>query len=154
MKLNLGCSDRTLPPPWINVDICPPADMIADLSQGWPWADSSVSEVAAFDVFEHLPDKKHTLEELYRVLKPSGKATIEVPCAAHGAGAFQDCGHVSYWTGNDFEYVEKGNYARERFRNNPLYPNADFRIESATHTKYQGKFDEVFKFRITLVAIK
>lgn len=89
MKLNLGSCGRDIPG-FVSVDICPPAEIIADLSKRWPWPDSSVDEVLALDIFEHLPSKLHTMNELWRVLKPGGKATIEVPCAAHGTGAFQD----------------------------------------------------------------
>lgn len=153
MKLNLGSADRRIPG-FISVDIVPPADQIVDLSQPWPWPTSSVSEVMAFDVVEHLPDKKHTLEELHRVLKPGGRATIEVPCAAHGAGAHQDVGHCSYWTGNDFEYVEQGNPHWARFRKDGMHADVTFRIVSGSHSKYQGKFDEVWKFKVTLEAVK
>ena len=91
-----------------------------NLSDPWPWADSSVEEVLALDVFEHIGDgyrlKKtfawlpalspfenmrqvltdvelvpfngriHCMNELHRVLKPGGRATIELPNAAKGVG--------------------------------------------------------------------
>lgn len=154
MKLNLGSSDRFLEG-FISVDIDPIADVVADLSQPWPWADSSVDEVKAFDIFEHLPDKRHTMNELWRVLKPGGKAEIDVPSAARGAGAFQDPTHCSYWTANDFEYYEKGNFARERFRESEYYGvKADFRIIRLTQNMYKGKWDEVWKIRVVLEAVK
>jgi len=127
MKLNLGANDRTFPG-FLSVDIVPPADQIADLTQTWPWPDSSVEEIIAFDVFEHLPDKRHTMNELWRVLQPGGIATIEVPTIS-GVGACCDPTHVSLWSAGDFEYYEKGNFARERFRNSAYYGvKADFRI--------------------------
>lgn len=133
----------------------PGVDWVADLCQSWPWPDSSVDEIEAFDVFEHLPDKRHTINSLYRVLKPGGRAKIEVPSASRGAGGFQDPTHISYWTANDFEYYEKGNYARERFRNSPYYGiNADFRIVSLAQEKYMGKWDEVWKIKVVLEALK
>jgi predicted SAM-dependent methyltransferase len=155
MKLNLGACDRDLSCfGFQSVDIMPPADFVTDLSQPWPWADSSVEEVFAADIFEHLPDKRHTMNELWRVLCNGGRATIEVPDAAHGTGAFQDPTHVSYWTANDFEYYEKGNSHRERFRN--YYGiTADFRIVSPpTRSSYQGKWDEVWKVKVTVEAVK
>ena len=75
MKLNLGAADRAIPG-YLSVDISPPADVIADLSRRWPWLDSSVDEVVAFDVIEHLPDRIHTMNELHRVLKPGGWVTL------------------------------------------------------------------------------
>lgn len=154
-RLNLGANDRRVEG-FVSVDVCQPADVIADLNNRWPWTDSSVDEVLAFDVFEHLLSKWFTMNELYRVLKPGGRATIEVPCAAHGAGAFQDPTHVSYWTGNDFAYYELGNYARERFRGSSYYGiQADFKfIEKPQCTRYMDICDEVFKCRVVLEAVK
>lgn len=154
MKLNLGAGDRPFPG-FLSVDCVPPADVVADLTRAWPWGDSSVDEVRAHDVFEHMPDKRHSMNELWRVLKPGGRATIEVPSAARGAGAFQDPTHCSFWTANDFEYYEKGNYARERFRGSGYYGvRCDFRIVSMNQTSYPGKWDEVWKISVVLEAIK
>lgn len=155
MRLNLGANDRRVEG-FISVDVCEPADQIADLTQRWPWNDSTVDEVLAFDVVEHLPSKRHTLNELFRVLKPGGRATIEVPNAAKGDGGFCDPTHITYWTLSDWEYYEKGNYARERFRNSPYYGvTADFKIHSVEETRYQTKFGgEVYKITAILEAVK
>ena len=106
MKLNLGANDRRVEG-FISVDVCAPADQIADLTYVWPWADSSVEEILAWDVIEHLPSKRHTMNEMYRVLKHGGIARIEVPNAAKGDGGFCDPTHVSYFTLSDWEYYEK-----------------------------------------------
>ena len=155
MRLNLGANDRRVEG-FISVDVCEPADQIADLTKDWPWPESSVDEVLALDVFEHLKDKRHTMNQLWKVLKNGGRATIEVPCAAHGAGAFQDPTHTVYYTGNDFAYYEKGNFARERFRNSPYYGiKADFKIIEKPHcTPYQDICDMVYKCRVVLQAVK
>ncbi len=132
LKLNLGASDRRFPG-FLSVDICEPADLIADLTQPWPWPDSSVSEVLAYDVFEHLPDKRATMNELWRVLIPGGKATLQIPHATDGDGGHCDPSHVSYWTTSDFEYYSPGIAERERFRNSPYYGvKADFRVVNLT----------------------
>lgn len=155
MKLNLGCCDRALPG-FVGVDICPPADVIADLAQRWPWEDSTVDEIVAFDVFEHIPDKRHSMNEAWRVLQPGGKITVEVPSASKGDGGFCDPTHCSYWTTSDFEYYEKGNFARERFRGSSYYGvRADFRVVSVHQTRYPTKFGgEVWKITAVLVAVK
>lgn len=155
MRLNLGANDRRVDG-FVSVDVCPPADEIADLTKPWPWPDSSVDEVLAFDVFEHLPDKRHTMNELWRTLRPGGMATIEVP-TIRGVGAVCDLTHVSYWSAGDFEYYEKGNYARERFRGSSYYGvKADFRIVGdPQQTMYQNRFgEEVWKVKIVLEALK
>lgn len=74
-----------------------------DLNKRWPFEDGSVGVVRAFDVFEHLKDPIHTMEELYRVLAPGGYAIIQVP-STDGRGAFQDPTHVSFWNENSFKY--------------------------------------------------
>lgn len=154
MRLNLGACDRRIDG-FKSVDICPPADIVADLSQRWPWDDSSVDEIMALDIVEHLPDKRHTLNELWRVLKHCGIATIEVP-TTRGVGAVCDVTHVSYWCAGTFEYVEKGNYARERFRGSSYYGiNADFKILNMDQSCYQNKFGEdVWKVRAVLECVK
>lgn len=137
-KLNLGCSDRHLPG-YVNVDRVPPADLIVDLSiegsrgfepgaddgplmralsvpTGWrgAWDDSTIDEIVAHDIIEHLPDKILTMNQFWRVLKPSGRVDISVP-TTDGPGAFQDPTHISYWHRNSFWYYTAGDPHRERF---------------------------------------
>lgn len=155
MKLNLGCCDAHIAG-WLNVDIVPPADQIADLNERWPWDDSTIEQIRAHDIFEHLYDKRHTINECWRVLVSGGKLEIEVPSASKGDGGFCDPTHCSYWTTSDFEYYEKGNPARERFRPSEFYGvKADFRVLSVSERKYQTKWGgEVFKITAILEATK
>src|SRR2546428_3133479 len=96
MKLNLGCCDALLPG-FVNVDLVPaPGVEPADLRLPWPWQDSSVEYIRAWDIVEHLPDKILTMNEMYRVLAPGGSAEISVP-TTDGCGAWQDPTHVSFW---------------------------------------------------------
>lgn len=113
MKLNLGCSDRLMPG-FTNVDICPPADMIVDLSGVWPWEDSTIEHIRAWDIIEHLPDKIRTMNEAWRVLRPGGRFEVVVP-TTDGPGAWQDPQHVSFWNRNSFFYYTAGDAHRERF---------------------------------------
>ncbi|MCX7792204.1 MAG: glycosyltransferase [Chloroflexaceae bacterium] len=114
MRLNLGCCDRLLPG-YINVDVVEaPGVAVADLRDRWPWPDSAVEHVRAHDIIEHLPDKIHTMNELWRVLAPGATAEIAVP-TTDGPGAFQDPTHVSFWNRRSFLYYEHGNPYRERF---------------------------------------
>jgi len=149
MRINLGCSDRTLSG-YENVDIVPGpgVDVVADLRETWPWEDSSVEEVVAWDIIEHLPDKIHTMNELWRVLVPGGLAKIEVP-TTDGTGAFQDPTHVSFWNERSFLYYEAGNPYRERFAEG-YGIKAAFRTQGGriTHTIDGPKLD------ITLRAVK
>ncbi len=155
VRLNLGCCD-TKREGFLGVDIVPPADILADLAQyPWPWPDSTVDELMANDVFEHLPSKRDTMNEAWRVLKPGGLITIIVPSASRGSGGFQDPTHLTYWTANDFAYYQKGNFARERFRHSSYYGvKADFKILDLTQSKYMAEFDEVWKIEAVLEALK
>jgi SAM-dependent methyltransferase len=155
MKLNLGACDRAFPG-FLSVDIVPPADQIADLTKPWPWPDSSVDEVLAFDVFEHLPDKRHTMNELWRVLKPGGIARIQVPHATDGDGGHCDPTHCSYWTTSDFEYYAPGIFERERFRNSAYYGvKADFNVKEITTSKHARRFGgHVVEIQAVLEAVK
>ena len=114
-RLNLGCSTDLRGGEWTNVDIAQPCDVVADLAQPWPWEDSSVDEIYAADIFEHLPNRIHTMNQAWRVLRPGGILTMECPDAAKGAGQWQDPTHVSPWTPNALQYYTDGSPAHKRF---------------------------------------
>lgn len=90
------------PPGYISVDRYD-AQIITDLNERWPFEDSSVGVVRAFDVLEHLRDPLHNMTELYRVLAPGSYALIQVP-STDGRGAWQDPTHISFWNENSFLY--------------------------------------------------
>ncbi|HCV42877.1 MAG TPA: hypothetical protein DGH68_05300 [Bacteroidetes bacterium] len=154
--INLGCSDD-IKPGYVNVDmrsfsaedqeraVC----LWADLRVSWPCVDSTVDFILAKDIIEHLPDKIHTMNEAWRVLKPGGVMQVEVP-TTEGRGAFQDPTHVSYWNANSFFYFEHGNAHRERFGED-YGVRARFEIVQYKHERLA---DEVTKLNITLKAVK
>lgn len=148
MRLNLGCSDRA-EDGWVNVDICPPADVIADLTEPWPWPDSSVDAIQAADIFEHLPNKIHTLNEAYRVLKPEGILDMIVP-TTDGRGAWQDPTHCSFWSPNSLFYLEDGNPHNTRFAKSYGMKHA-FQILLQDHREFP---DKVWKLRAVLKPVK
>lgn len=126
MKLNLGSCDRKVPG-YLSVDIAGPADVVADLSLRWPWHDESVEAVKAYHVFEHLPNSIHTMNELWRVCRKGARIELEVPSATHGAAAFQDPTHKSFWTMNTFQYFTEGSPYRKRF-GDPYGIRARFKV--------------------------
>ena len=154
LKLNLGCSDQNLPgfigvdrwqPPWANSDNF----VLADLSGPYPWLDSSVDHIRAFDFIEHVWDKIHTMNEIHRVLKPGGTVEIVVP-TTDGRGAFQDPTHVSYWNRNSFFYHEARNPHFTRFKD-AYKMRAAFTVE---FERTQKLVDEVVILHIVLAAVK
>jgi SAM-dependent methyltransferase len=44
-----------------------------------PWADGAFDQAVCIDVLEHLTEDKPFLAELYRVLRPDGRAVVTVP---------------------------------------------------------------------------
>lgn len=150
VKLNLGCSDRHMKG-FLNVDVSEPCDMVADLSQSWPWPDSSVSEIFAWDVFEHLPSKQLSLNEAFRILIPGGRLDLVVP-TTDGRGAFQDPTHCSFWTPNDLFYWVETFGEWQRFHTNPYYKiNARYALKQWEHREHANK---VWKLHAVLEAVK
>lgn len=148
LKLNLGCCDAHVDG-YVNVDRCEPADQIVDLAGPWPWLAHSVDEIRAHDIIEHLPHKTHTMEEIWRVLKPGGRAEIVVP-TTEGRGAWQDPTHVSYWNRNSFLYYTAGDAHRERFGKH-YGITARFNVIEERQETVPG---EVVKLKIVLEAVK
>lgn len=156
MKLNLGCSDA-LEEGFVNVDrVFPdriagfdPNFKIADLSKPWPWDDSTIQHIRAWDIIEHLPDKIHTMNEAWRVLQKGGTFEIAVP-TTDGPGAWQDPTHVSFWNRNSFMYFESGNPHLVRF-GRAYGIKCAFRI---VREQLEQVFDGVTKLTITLATVK
>jgi acetyltransferase-like isoleucine patch superfamily enzyme/SAM-dependent methyltransferase len=103
-KVDLGCGPRKAIG-YVGVDIypAPGVDIVADLTQRFPFEDSSVDGIRAHDFIEHLPDRIHTMNEIWRICKPGAMVDIFVP-STDGRGAFQDPTHISFWNINSFQY--------------------------------------------------
>lgn len=122
VRLDIGCG-RSKPAGFIGVDVvaAPGVDVVADLTRRFPFATSSVDYVRAYDVVEHLPDRIHTMNEIWRICKPGAMVEIRVP-STDGRGAFQDPTHISFWNINSFYY-----YAVESFSYLQLCQSYGFR---------------------------
>lgn len=110
LRLNLG-SGKSKVPGYIGVDKIdfPEVDLVADLARPWPWRDSSVTEVVASHVLEHLAsdERVHFFNELDRVLIDGGRAVIVTP-HWQDPGCYGDPTHqwppVTDWT---YHYLSK-----------------------------------------------
>lgn len=112
------------------------ADIIADLDEGIPLPDNSVGVVRAWDILEHLKDKRKIMAEIHRVLCDGGWLLAGVPSTS-GKGAFQDPTHVSYWNSNSFWYWTRRDQAKyirndkvrfQEFRLEEIFPNEFCRV--------------------------
>lgn len=136
LRLNLGASDDhragftcidQAPVPCFECDGPEYSDTsiakrTVDLREPWPWADSSVEEVYAKDIIEHLP-MIHAMNELHRVLIPGGLVEIIVPCWP-GIAPFVDPTHTwPIWTSDTKYYFDArwNNPQGERGRLGPAY---------------------------------
>lgn len=113
MKLILG-SGGTKMAGWVTVDKFPPADILTDLNNPWPWVESSINEIVMIDVIEHLKNKVFIFNEAFRVLKPMGLLQLSVP-STDGRGAFQDPSHISFWNSNSWRYFNVSALEYQRF---------------------------------------
>lgn len=160
MKLNLGCNDAHKMG-FVNVDVAPPADLIADLRTPWPWEDSSVDEICAHDVFEHL-NQIWVMNEAHRVLKAGGCLDLAVPAVALAdgrlnPGAFCDPTHISWWSLDAIYYFDErwNNPQGERGRLGPAYGiKALFRTHKWELVEYGAPHERRSKIVALLEAVK
>lgn len=178
MKLNLGCGDRHIkdhlcidiaPPPCEMCDIAGhhtfpkplPIDRAVDLEQYWPWKESSIEEIMALDVCEHIrthtiDGRIHFMNEAHRVLVPGGRITIETPDASRGVGYWQDPTHCSPWARSAFKYFEAGTFAHGRL-SKAYGITAAFRtisIQELGPMSGEDPSEVVWKIRAVLEAVK
>jgi len=78
--LDLGSGNRKLSEKVISLDIIayPKVDVVGD-AHSLPFKSETFDKVVIQQVLEHVQSYERVLEEVYRVLKPSGKVYIEVP---------------------------------------------------------------------------
>ena len=67
----------------------PLADVKADICD-LPFADASFDWILCNHVLEHIPNDTKAMQELYRVLKPGGKALLQVPIDINRTVTFED----------------------------------------------------------------
>lgn len=131
MKLDLGCG-KNKKEGFYGVDSLEfeGVDLVFDLREPWPWEDESVDEAHASHFIEHLtwPERVHFFNELYRVLKPNGKAMVILP---HWASSryYGDPTHKEPMSEFAFYYL-----------------NANWRKDNAPHCGYTCNFDATWGY--------
>jgi len=87
------------------------------LSFPWPFADETFDELLCEHVLEHVESghRVAVMNEMYRILKPGGFVTIEVPVFPYWV-AIADPTHVSFFVRQSFWY-----FCRERFQSGDDY---------------------------------
>jgi SAM-dependent methyltransferase len=103
--IDIGCA-KVKQYPWaIGIDRARYAavDLIADLEFGLPIAESSVDHVFAIHVLEHVHELIALMNEVHRVLKPSGVLHVLAPYWQH-PNAVADPTHVCLFSIATFKY--------------------------------------------------
>ncbi len=79
--INVGSGPRRLSPSIKNVDKFnyKGVDIVADIEEGTPFRDGSVSGIICDNVLEHLPHPQKAVQEFKRVLKQGGLIYISTP---------------------------------------------------------------------------
>ena len=113
-KLNFGCGWKRLEG-WVNIDCRRDvADVVVDMNRfPYPFRASYADVINCDNVLEHLEKPTKAVQEFHRILKPKGKAVIQVPHFTCG-GALNGDNHIRAF-GVDFFYNflkgERDNYA-------------------------------------------
>ena len=101
--LDLGGAHNS-PAGYRSLDKAPGADIRADAyAYLCTLPDNSVGVIRASDFLEHVRDVVPLLNEIHRVLAPSGLLLTVTP-STDGRGASQDPTHVSFWNENSWWY--------------------------------------------------
>lgn len=115
IKIDLGAGPNKKGPDWIGVDWykMPGVDVVCNLAkEKWPWKDNSVDEAHASHFIEHLTnlndkwERTHFFNELHRVLKKGGKATLIFPHWASNR-YYGDPTHKEPFSEMGFYYLSK-----------------------------------------------
>jgi SAM-dependent methyltransferase len=107
--IDIGCGGRKLPGA-TGMDILklPPVDIVHDVNFfPWPIADNSYDLVFLNHALEHVGDVVKVMEEIHRILKPGGRAVIQVPYF-RCIDAYNDPTHTHFFTANTLDYFVKG----------------------------------------------
>jgi hypothetical protein len=129
LRLNLGCGGDVIEG-YDGVDIVPGPSVrfVCNLNERpWPFPDNSVREVLMYNLLEHLNDTVSAMEELHRILEPSGTVTIQVPYY-NSYGAATDPTHRNFFSEDTMNYFTIDGATQHSVFN--YYSVARFRIVS------------------------
>lgn len=125
--LDVGCGDRKLPNA-IGMDIIkvPSVDVQHSFDIfPWPFPDNSFDLVFLNHALEHVEDVVAVVNEIHRVLKPTGRLVIQVPYF-RSLDAFTDPTHRHFFTARTLDYFVQGSGLSHYQYNDSLFIKKGF----------------------------
>ena len=127
--VDLGCGSRKMRgATGMDIVAVPGVDVVADMSRGLPFRDSSLDGIYAYHVLEHLDAFLAAVGEIWRVLKPGARAWIKAPHACSTFTTWKDPTHKRGLSIATFAYFDDTYFDGAAFY---YYSPARFRIEKA-----------------------
>ncbi len=121
MRLHLGCG-RDYKKGYINCDISPEVkpDKIVDLEKKLPFKESSIEEIVANHVLEHIENFVQVMHEFHKICKKDALINLKVPFYSSW-GQFNDPTHKRFFSPFTFNYFNKSNYSHEVNSNEKMF---------------------------------
>jgi SAM-dependent methyltransferase len=124
------------PPLYVKADLFPNSEEIEKIDiTKIPYEDKSFDIVICNHVLEHVPDYKKALSEIYRVLKPSGKAVLQTPYSELLKEHFED-ENINTDELRDFFYGQKDHvriYSKQELLKD--LQNTSFKLNVIKHSE-------------------
>jgi predicted SAM-dependent methyltransferase len=127
LKIDLACGQNKTPG-FHGIDIAPVegVDSVVDLEQfPWPIESDSAEEIICSHYVEHTNDLMKFMNEIYRILKPGGKATFAAPYYT-SMRCWQDPTHKRAISESTFLYYNKDWRTTNKLTHYPINPEVDF----------------------------
>lgn len=121
MKINLGCGNKRKDG-YVGIDMfaCEAVDIIANVAEGIPLADGTVTDVWMDNFIEHVPDIPRLMRELHRVCAAGARITAFTPHYSSIA-SWRDPTHIHHLSYFSMDHFEKRGVAH--------YTGGGFRVE-------------------------
>jgi len=146
--LDLGCGKKKLAGA-TGVDHIghPGVDIVANLNDSLPFADDEYDVVHLDQVLEHIPNMLGLIDEIHRILKPSGILVIHVPYFRSNWSII-DPTHVRFFCLKSMDYFVDGTWMNSGYR----FSDRSFKkLETFLDTDYPPNF---FRWLFTNLALK
>ena len=126
----------------------PGVDIVANLEEGLSFLpDYSVDAIHSNSFLEHIDNLDLLMQEMWRVLKPTGKKHLFVPHFSNPYH-YSDYTHKRFFGLYSFEYFSKSNYGFNRkvpqFYNDNSFVTESIKLVFKSPWKYRNKFRKKF----------